>query len=222
VRHPDGGTRRPGHRFALFRQRYGGVVSLGRRSAGEAAIGCLGVVFVSSAELSLDISHLVSRALNGEAIDPAGEGQKLAARYTDLGMTGDLIGKAIARAAGMVGVVLEGWDEEPAPIDPAGTAEVASPSSGGDDAIILPSHSASPSHDPVFPASSSLDDGLAAAIDADLAEFVSFREEDAILLDEPVSPEVPPEAAAALPTAPTHPFLSRGPVAAMRRALSRV
>ncbi len=63
---------------------------------------------MSSAELSVDISRLVSRARSGETIDTASEGEVLAARYPDLGMSAELIGKAITRSASMMGVVLDG------------------------------------------------------------------------------------------------------------------
>src|SRR5688572_25493866 len=57
----------------------------------------------SSARLSLDISELVARALSGAAIDMRTEGERLAERYRELGMSGEMIGTAIARALGMVG-----------------------------------------------------------------------------------------------------------------------
>ncbi len=63
---------------------------------------------MSSAELSIDISRLVSRARSGEAIDTNSEGEVLAARYPDLGMSPELIGKAISRAAAMMGLALDG------------------------------------------------------------------------------------------------------------------
>jgi hypothetical protein len=66
---------------------------------------------LSSAALSLDISGLVKRAMHGEMIDPASEGDELAAKYPELGMSGELIGKAISRAAGMMGVMLDGAEE---------------------------------------------------------------------------------------------------------------
>ena len=64
-------------------------------------------------ELSLDIAELVSRARGGEPIDTSAKGEELAAKYPDLGMSGELIGKAIARAAGMLGLAIEGADEAP-------------------------------------------------------------------------------------------------------------
>ena len=67
---------------------------------------------MSSAELSIEISRIVSRAMCGEPIDVAAHSEELATRFSDLGMSAELIGKAIARAAGMVGVALEGAGEE--------------------------------------------------------------------------------------------------------------
>ena len=67
---------------------------------------------MSSAELSLEISRIVSRAMGGEPIDVAVHSQELAARFSDLGMSAELIGKAIARAAGMVGIALDGAGQE--------------------------------------------------------------------------------------------------------------
>lgn len=63
---------------------------------------------MSSTELYREISGLVFRALKGEAVDTVSAGSDLAARFPDLGMPGDLIAKAIARAAGMMGISLEG------------------------------------------------------------------------------------------------------------------
>ncbi len=70
---------------------------------------------MSSTELSLDIAELVSRARGGEPIDTSAKGEELAAKYPDLGMSGELIGRAIARAAGMLGVALEGAEEAAPP-----------------------------------------------------------------------------------------------------------
>jgi hypothetical protein len=65
---------------------------------------------VSRAALSLEISRLVPRLLRGEAIDLAGQGDELAARFPDLGMTGAMIGSAIERAAGMVDLIRNGHE----------------------------------------------------------------------------------------------------------------
>jgi hypothetical protein len=83
---------------------------------------------VSSAELSLDISELVSRALGGELIDVVVQSEALASRHANLGMSAELIAKAIARAAGMVGVTLPGADEDII-VQAAGAAEAAGPQS---------------------------------------------------------------------------------------------
>ena len=65
---------------------------------------------MSSTELSREIASLVSRALNGEAIDPSAAGASLARRFPHLFLDGELMGKAIARAASMVGLVLTGTE----------------------------------------------------------------------------------------------------------------
>lgn len=95
--------------------------------------GVPGDVALSSAELSREISQLVSRSLSGETIDTASEGKELAARYPGLGMSGELIGKAIARAAGMMRTVLRSAPEEIAPVDPGMSAH-APDAAGGDEA----------------------------------------------------------------------------------------
>jgi hypothetical protein len=59
----------------------------------------------SSAELSLDISRVVSQVLNGGDVDVARTGEELATRYQNLGMSGAMIEEAISRAAGMVGMI---------------------------------------------------------------------------------------------------------------------
>ena len=60
---------------------------------------------MSREALSLEISNLVARVLRGETIDIPQTGAGLAAKYPDLGMSGALIGQAIERAAGMVGMI---------------------------------------------------------------------------------------------------------------------
>lgn len=83
---------------------------------------------MSSAELSIEISHIVTRAMGGEPVDLAGRSEELAARFSELGMSAELIGKAIARAAGMVGIALEGADERE--IAPAQRLPSADPQDG--------------------------------------------------------------------------------------------
>ena len=60
------------------------------------------------AELSIEISRLVSRALNGETIDVTVEGEGLAVKYPGLGMSGQMIADAIASATGMMGMIRSG------------------------------------------------------------------------------------------------------------------
>ena len=63
---------------------------------------------MSNADLSREIAQLVSRAVAGEAIDPRAAGESLARRFPHLILSAELIGKAVARAASMVGVPLSG------------------------------------------------------------------------------------------------------------------
>ena len=102
----------------------------------------------SSARLALEISQLVSRALAGEAIDMPAEGNRLAGRFSELGMTGEMIASAIARALSMVGTIRSGAENgnqpaaavcdaaEPAPGEPA--ADLADLIGPVDDPIIVP------------------------------------------------------------------------------------
>jgi hypothetical protein len=71
---------------------------------------------LSSADLSVEIYRLVTRAVGGEPIDVATRSEELATRFAHLGWSAQLIGKAIGRAAGMVGVVLDGIGEAPPPL----------------------------------------------------------------------------------------------------------
>jgi len=70
----------------------------------------LGTASLSSADLSLDIYHVVSRAVGGEAVDVPATGRELADKYPELGIPPELIGKAILRAASMIGVDLAATD----------------------------------------------------------------------------------------------------------------
>ncbi len=60
------------------------------------------------AELSLEISRVVSRVVAGETIDTVARGKELAARFPGAGMSGDMIAEAIVSAAGMVGLIRDG------------------------------------------------------------------------------------------------------------------
>jgi hypothetical protein len=88
---------------------------------------------MSREALSLEISQVVSRVVGGETVDVAERGAVLAQKYPDLGMTGEMIGEAIRRAAGMVGMIRSGGKpppeaaaELPAPSLPAVTFPVVS------------------------------------------------------------------------------------------------
>ena len=130
---------------------------------------------MSREALSLDISQVVSRVVSGESIDTAERGAALAAKYPDLGMSGALIGQAIERAAGMVGMIRNAPEppkpppraiEAPAPIRTAPANGAAA------DGHRAPKPASAPP--PVLPvASQSIDDELAAAIDAEIGNLVS-------------------------------------------------
>jgi len=101
-------------------------------------------------ELSLEISRLVSRVLAGETIDKTLCGVELSARFPESGMSPKMIAEAIDRAAGMVGLIREGGIVE---VAPTGVAEAAAAETGD----LLD------------------EDGLAAAIGAELEELVAQR-----------------------------------------------
>jgi hypothetical protein len=88
---------------------------------------------LSSADLSVEIYRLVTRVAGGEPIDVATRCEELAARYADLGLSAQLIGKAIARAAGMVGVAIDGIGEAPPPTGAPHPQPAASESVNGFD-----------------------------------------------------------------------------------------
>ena len=116
----------------------------------------------SSAELALEISRLVARALSGETIDNAASGAALAARFPDSGMSGEMIAQAIERATGMVGMIRDG--EGP---DAPGGAETADTGRSSDPG-------------------QSTDAALAAALDAELSDLVGVQMAEA---SSPPSPD---------------------------------
>ncbi len=81
------------------------------------------------AQLSIEISRLVSRILNGESVDTTLSGADLAIRYPDAGMSGEMIAQAILRAAGMVGLIRDGADADV----PGATAEAGKRTASADD-----------------------------------------------------------------------------------------
>ena len=107
----------------------------------------------SSAELSLDISRVVSQVLNGGDVDVARTGEELATRYQNLGMSGAMIEEAISRAAGMVGMIRGGER----PVDPQpGAAEGNGSTPSGTGSVETANNAAGPPlaangahHDPI-------------------------------------------------------------------------
>lgn len=179
----------------------------------------------SSTQLSLAISELVARSLRGEAIDMPAEGERLAGRYPDLGMTGDMIGSAIGRAIGMVGSIRNG--EDPPAAETA--VAVAAPEDVGCAAgSVLPDQLAN--GEPGAAALHKTDGEAAQAAAGDAAERIGGSDE-AIPPQSEIGSE-PGEAASLagagadgqVPAAsgPDRVLrLSKGPLAAVRRALFR-
>jgi hypothetical protein len=131
-------------------------------------------LFVSREALALDISRVVSRVVSGEPIDTAERGAALAAKYPELGMNAELIGQAIDRAANMVGMIKTAPAppqlprEEPQPVvstrvDVAEIERPAAPVAASVPKPVLP------------PRAVSIDDELAAAIDAEIGNLVTTR-----------------------------------------------
>lgn len=141
---------------------------------------------MSREALSLDISRLVSRVVRGEPIDIAERGAALAEQYPDLGMSGALISQAIERAAGMVGMIRSA-PEPPKPPRPRVEMPVAVlPANGNGNGAARngtaarfaareeqPLQKARPAPVALPVAALSIDDDLAAAIDAEIGNIVS-------------------------------------------------
>jgi hypothetical protein len=124
---------------------------------------------VSREALSLDISQLVSRVVAGEAIDVAEKGAALAAKYPDLGMSGELIAQAIERAAGMVGMIRTAPAEpRMSPVARDVPAPTPSPAGNGHSRPVP-----KPASVKLPVAVSLIDDDLAAAIDAEIGSLVT-------------------------------------------------
>jgi hypothetical protein len=157
---------------------------------------------MSQEALSLDISRVVSRVVSGESIDAAERGAFLAAKYPDLGLSGEMIGEAISRAAGMVGMIKSApvprkWPGESAADSRAAKIVVGAemnggPRAGGD------------------AAAEAIDADIASSIDSEIGKLVAER----TLLASPRADGEPNEDSAAMPPPPRR----RGPVAALRRA----
>jgi hypothetical protein len=81
---------------------------------------------LSREALSLEISRVVACLVSGEPIDIAERSAMLALQFPDQGMSGEMIGEAIQRAAGMVGMI----KSAPAPADWPAEPVVATTESG--------------------------------------------------------------------------------------------
>ncbi len=155
---------------------------------------------MSREALSLEISQIVARVVSGESIDAAERGTLLAQKYPELGMTGDMIGQAIERAAGMVGMIKTA--PEPVAWPKRAAAAQATGANGG--AAPLPG-----------PAGT-IDDALAAAIEAEIGGVVSDSIATPATGSAKESPEPPKMAKTPKSETPR-----RGAVAALRRAFFR-
>jgi hypothetical protein len=197
--------------------------------------------FLSREALALDISRVVSRLVSGEPIDTAERGAALAAKYPELGINAELIGQAIDRAANMVGLIKTAPlprklpREQPRPVvsSRVDVAEIERPAPP-----VAPAPKLA-----VPPRAFSIDDELAAAIDAEIGNLVTTRnpvpmapvavvfeqeeasvetEAEASIDEETESPDEEaleqswpePEPPPAAPT-------SKGPFSALRRAFFR-
>jgi hypothetical protein len=160
---------------------------------------------MSREALSLEISQAVSRVIGGESIDPAARGEFLAAKYPELGMSGEMIGEAITRAANMVGMIKSApmpvtWPKEP--IAPAPPPLPETKGTNGDATLVaLPN------------LAESIEESLTSAIDAEIGSLLSER---AAAEPSGTATAVPSPADAAANT----PRRS-GPLAALRRAFFR-
>lgn len=186
---------------------------------------------MSREALALDISRVVSRVVSGEDIDTAERGAALAAKYPDLGMSGELIGEAIARAAGMVGLIRSAPPPQK-PLVPPKPARIESA------APVMPAAAMHPAVMPSTPVASappapvsasapavflSIDDDLAAAIDAEIGNLVTGRKaEPDAHPSANGNGHAPAEAVhASAATGPNGAVPQKGPLSALRRVFFR-
>ena len=175
---------------------------------------------MSREALALDISRVVSRLVSGEPIDTAERGAALAAKYPELGMNAELIGQAIDRAAGMVGLIRSA--PAPAKVEREAAAPVAeSYAEVAEMERPEPAPTVSEPAPVIPPVELSIDDELAAAIDAEIGNLVTDRrtappeppfEEDPTLDQTWPEPDPPSDATGDTP---------KGPFASLRRAFFR-
>jgi hypothetical protein len=157
-------------------------------------------------ELSTEIAGLVAQVLRGEAVDTAAKGEELAARYPQVGMSGAMIGEAIVRATGMMSMIRE----RPQPPERASRSTSINAHQASNGAVVDAAGGNSGSEN----SNIAIDDGLAAAIDADIGGLVAAaggKSSDADAIDgSPAAAGTQGGAAGAF---------AKGAVAALRRAL---
>jgi hypothetical protein len=156
---------------------------------------------MSREALSLEISQIVARVVSGESIDAVERGTLLAQKYPELGMTGDMIGQAIERAAGMVGMIKTAPEPAAWPKRRA-DAQATTEANGAET--------------PVPASTERIDDALAAAIEAEIGGVISDSVSATATGSAPESPEPPRTAKTSKSETPR-----RGAVAALRRAFFR-
>ena len=187
---------------------------------------------MSREALALDISRVVSRVVSGEAVDTAERGAALAAKYPDVGMSGESISEAIARAAGMVGMIKSAPPPpkpppgpRPTPVVVSNTAAAApTPTPPTSVADFTPRQAEQRPESPkvaVPAASQEIDDFLAAAIDAEIGDLVSGRRPAPNAVISTNGAEQLPAATPPSTEAGAAPTPETGPLSALRRALFR-
>jgi len=119
---------------------------------------------MSREALSLEISQVVSRVVSGEQIDVAEQSIMLALKYPDLGMSGEMIGEAITRAASMVGMIKSAPAPVAWPVEPTAAKESALAHANGDVALAG--------------AARAIKDELASTTDAEIGSLVAGQAAD--------------------------------------------
>jgi hypothetical protein len=112
--------------------------------------------------------------VSGETVDIAERGAALAAKYPDVGMSAEMIGQAIERAAGMVGMIKSAPEPKKQALD--FTARAPQPAGSNGQAASAPAEA--PVNAPVpiaAPLAQSIDDDLASAIDAEIGNLVAEK-----------------------------------------------
>jgi hypothetical protein len=191
---------------------------------------------VSREALSLEISRVVAGLVSGEPVDVAERSAMLALQFPDQGMSGEMIGEAIQRAAGMVGMIKSApvpasWPEDPAAAraESAPETEPAPASREPEAPEPLDAEFAASLRAELVPAleaalATSLETTLASSIEAEIEKALADRRAAAgnahrIGGPEPASPQ--PPAAAIVDTPHVKEPRRFDPVGALRKAFFR-